>query len=84
MIAAINPTSRRHHLGAELRRLRQASGLTSTQAAERLLVSQPKMSRLELGQRAVNPRDVRDLCAIYGVTEQHVVDALMRMAAESR
>ncbi|WP_308407637.1 hypothetical protein [Streptomyces sp. RKAG337] len=42
------------------------------------------MSRLELGQRAANPRDVRDLCAIYGVTEQQVVDGLMRMAEESR
>jgi transcriptional regulator with XRE-family HTH domain len=81
--ANINPTVRRRRLGAELRRLRRASGLTSTQAAERLLVSQPKISRLENGQRAISPRDVRDLCTIYGVTDPQLVDSLMRMAEES-
>jgi len=81
--ANINPTVRKRRLGAELRLLRKASGLTSTQVAERLLVSQPKISRLENGQRAISPRDVRDLCTIYGVTDQQVVDSLMRMARES-
>ncbi|MFF1447297.1 helix-turn-helix domain-containing protein [Streptomyces sp. NPDC058274] len=83
MAANINPTVRKRDLGAELRRLRKASGLTSTQVAERLLVSQPKISRLENGQRAISPRDVRDLCTIYGVTDQQVVDSLMRMAKDS-
>jgi transcriptional regulator with XRE-family HTH domain len=81
--ANINPTVRKRRLGAELRRLRKASGLTSTQVAEQLLVSQPKISRLENGQRAISPRDVRDLCAIYGVTDRQFVDSLMRMAKES-
>ncbi|UUU37708.1 helix-turn-helix domain-containing protein [Streptomyces sp. NBC_00162] len=78
-----NPTVRRRRLGAELRRLRLARGLTSTQVAERLLISQPKISHLENGRRAIKPRDVRDLCALYGVTDPQVVDALMRMATES-
>ncbi|MFG2985581.1 helix-turn-helix domain-containing protein [Streptomyces sp. NPDC048258] len=77
-----NPTVRRR-LGAELRRLRLACGLTSTQVAERLLISQPKISHLENGRRAIKPRDVRDLCGLYGVTDPQVVDALMRMATES-
>jgi transcriptional regulator with XRE-family HTH domain len=81
--AHINPTVRKRRLGAELRRLRKASGLTSTQVAERLLVSQSKISRLENGQRAISPRDVRDLCEIYGVWDEQVVDSLMRMAKES-
>ncbi|MEU8980432.1 helix-turn-helix transcriptional regulator [Streptomyces sp. NPDC048309] len=83
MAANINPTVRKRRLGAELRRLRKASGLTSTEVAERLLVSQPKISRLENGHRAISPRDVRDLCAIYGVTDQQVIESLMRMAKES-
>ncbi|MEE1761072.1 helix-turn-helix domain-containing protein [Streptomyces sp. SP18BB07] len=83
MAANSNPTVRRRRLGAELRRLRQASGLKSAEAAERLMVSQPKISHLENGRRAIHPRDVRDLCAIYGVTDQQVIDALMRMAKES-
>ncbi|WP_329388478.1 helix-turn-helix domain-containing protein [Streptomyces sp. NBC_01351] len=83
MAANGNPTVRRRRLGAELRRLRLASGLTSTQVAEQLMISQPKISHLENGRRAINPRDVRDLCGLYGVTDQRVVDALMRMAGES-
>ncbi|MFD8894915.1 helix-turn-helix domain-containing protein [Streptomyces sp. NPDC059566] len=78
-----NPTVRRRRLGAELRRLRLARGLTSTQVAEHLLISQPKVSHLENGRRAISPRDVRDLCGLYDVTDQQVVDSLMEMATES-
>ncbi|WP_030724779.1 helix-turn-helix domain-containing protein [Streptomyces sp. NRRL S-237] len=78
-----NPTVRRRRLGAELRRLRLARGLTSTQVAEHLLISQPKVSHLETGRRRISPRDVRDLCGLYGVTDRQVVDALMEMARES-
>ncbi|MFD9483306.1 helix-turn-helix domain-containing protein [Streptomyces sp. NPDC059991] len=83
MAANTNPTVRRRRLGAELRRLRQGSGLKSTEVAERLMVSQPKISHLENGNRTISPRDVRDLCALYGVTDQQVIDALMQMARES-
>ncbi|MFH0177491.1 helix-turn-helix domain-containing protein [Streptomyces cacaoi] len=83
MAAKNNPTVRRRRLGAELRRLRVASGLKSTEAAERLMVSQPKISHMENGNRAISPRDVRDLCAIYEVTDQQVVESLMEMAGES-
>ncbi|MFE9468611.1 helix-turn-helix domain-containing protein [Streptomyces virginiae] len=83
MAASINPTVGRRRLGAELRRLRLASGLKSTEVAERLMVSQPKISHLENGRRAISPRDVRDLCLLYGVSDNQVVDALMEMAGES-
>ncbi|QJT02959.1 helix-turn-helix domain-containing protein [Streptomyces asoensis] len=83
MAAKNNPTVRRRRLGAELRRLRVASGLKSTEAAERLMVSQPKISHMENGNRAISPRDVRDLCAIYEVTDQQVIESLMEMARES-
>ncbi|GHB26461.1 helix-turn-helix domain-containing protein [Streptomyces chryseus] len=82
MVASSNPTVRKRRLGAELRRLREASGLKSTEVAERLMVSQPKISHLENGRRSISPRDVRDLCVIYGVADQEVVDSLMRMARE--
>ncbi|MFC8953611.1 helix-turn-helix domain-containing protein [Streptomyces sp. NPDC057101] len=83
MAANSNPTVKKRRLGAELRRLRQASGLKGTEVAERLMVSQAKISHLENGNRTIRPRDVRDLCALYGVTDQQVVDSLMRMARES-
>jgi transcriptional regulator with XRE-family HTH domain len=60
-----------------------AGGLKSTEVAARLMVSQAKISHLENGNRAISPRDVRDLCALYGVTDQQVVESLMEMARES-
>ncbi|MDQ1596483.1 MAG: hypothetical protein QOH40_3039, partial [Arthrobacter pascens] len=83
MAANNNPTIRRRRLGAELRRLRLASGLKSTEVAELLMVSQSKISHLENGNRAISRRDVRDLCTIYEVTDQQVIDSLMQMAKES-
>ncbi|MCY0951169.1 helix-turn-helix domain-containing protein [Streptomyces sp. H27-S2] len=78
-----NPTIGRRRLGAELRRLREVSGMTTQQVAARLLISQPKISLLENGRRPIKPRDVRDLCGLYGVRDQRRVDDLMQMAGES-
>jgi hypothetical protein len=47
------------------------------------MVSQPKISHLENGRRTISPRDVRDLCALYGVTDQRVIGSLLQMAKES-
>ncbi|GAA3488930.1 MULTISPECIES: helix-turn-helix domain-containing protein [Streptomyces] len=80
----INPTVRRRRLGQELRRLRETKGLTAEGVAERLLVSQSKISRLENGRRSISPRDVRDLCGVYEVEDPRVVESLMQMAKDSR
>ncbi|MFC1419943.1 helix-turn-helix domain-containing protein [Streptacidiphilus cavernicola] len=82
--ASINPTVRRRRLGAELRRLREQKGMTAEDVAQQLLVSQSKISRLENGRRSISQRDVRDLCTVYGVTDEIMVDGLMTMARESR
>lgn len=79
----VNPTVSRRRLGSELRRLREISGMTTQQVAERLLISQPKISLLENGRRVVKPRDVRDLCGLYGVQDQRRVEHLMQLAGES-
>ena len=65
----VNPTVRRRRLGAELRRYREAAGMTIDQVAERLECSASKISRLETGQTGSSPRDVRDILAIYQVGE---------------
>nr|WP_018538653.1 helix-turn-helix transcriptional regulator [Streptomyces sp. SID8354] len=80
----VNPTVRRRRLGQELRRLREDKGLTAEQVAERLLVSQSKISRLENGRRSISQRDVRDLCGVYEVEDRRIVDSLMQMAKDSR
>ncbi|MFC9121895.1 helix-turn-helix domain-containing protein [Streptomyces sp. NPDC057067] len=80
----VNPTVRRRRLGQELRRLREIKGMTAEEVAERLLVSQSKISCLENGRRSISQRDVRDLCGVYEVEDHRVVDSLMQMAKDSR
>ncbi|EFE83273.1 DNA-binding protein [Streptomyces albidoflavus] len=82
--SSVNPTVRRRRLGQELRRLRELKGMTAEQVAERLLVSQSKISRLENGRRSISQRDVRDLCGVYEVEDHRIVDSLMQMAKDSR
>jgi transcriptional regulator with XRE-family HTH domain len=80
-----SPTLRRRELGARLRELRQAKGLTVDEVAGRLLVSAPKVSRIETGAggRGVNLRDIRDLCDLYEVDAAER-EKLMRLARESQ
>ena len=84
MASNVNPTVRRRRLGQELRRLRELKGMTAEEVAERLLVSQSKISRLENGRRSISQRDVRDLCGVYEVEDSRVVESLMQMAKDSR
>lgn len=84
MAGNVNPTVRRRRLGQELRRLREDRGMTAEEVADRLLVSQSKISRLENGRRSISQRDVRDLCEVYQVDDKKLVESLMHMAKESR
>jgi transcriptional regulator with XRE-family HTH domain len=79
-----SPTLRRRELGTRLRSMRSSHGLTVEQVAEQLLCSPSKVSRMETGQRAATLRDVRDLCRIYGVTDQAEITRLMNLAREGK
>ncbi len=79
-----SPTVRRRELGALLRALRNKKGLTVEQVAERLLCSPSKMSRMETGHGTATARDIRDLCGLYGVTDEAERDHLMALARESK
>jgi transcriptional regulator with XRE-family HTH domain len=79
-----SPTVRRRELGALLRSLRSDLGLTVEQAAEQLLCSPSKVSRMETGQRGATPRDVRDLCDLYGVLDKLERERLMTLAREGK
>ena len=79
-----SPTVRRRELGALLRALRLEKGLTVEQAAERLMFSMSKLSRMETGHGVATPRDVRDLCDLYGVTDQAERDRMMALAREGK
>ena len=79
-----SPTVRRRELGALLRKLRLEKGFTVEQAAERLMFSMSKLSRMETGHGVATPRDVRDLCDLYGVTDQAERDRMMTLAQEGK
>jgi transcriptional regulator with XRE-family HTH domain len=79
-----SPTVRRRELGALLRRLRTDKGLTVEQAAERLMVSMSKLSRMETGHGIATPRDIRDLCDLYGVTDEAEREHMMTLAREGK
>ncbi len=79
-----SPTVRRRELGALLRALRNEKGLTVEQVAERLLCSPSKVSRMETGHGVATPRDIRDLCELYGVTDEGDRERLMSLAREGK
>jgi transcriptional regulator with XRE-family HTH domain len=79
-----NPTVRQRELGMRLRQLRSTAGLTLEEAGQQLDCSATKISRMETGSRRASVRDVRDLCAIYGMTDQTRVDELMVLAGQAR
>jgi transcriptional regulator with XRE-family HTH domain len=78
-----SPTLRKRQLGMELRRLREAAGITIDQVAERLECSGSKISRIETGQTGVTPRDVRDMLGIYNVQTEYA-EVLLQIAREAR
>lgn len=79
-----SPTVRRRELGALLRSLRQARGMTVEQVAAELLCSPSKVSRMETGSRAATLRDIRDLCDLYDVTDPAERERMSRLAAEGK
>jgi transcriptional regulator with XRE-family HTH domain len=66
------PTVLRIVLGTQLRRLREASGITREAAGDAIRASHAKISRLELGRVGIKERDIEDLLTLYGVTDQAV------------
>ena len=79
-----SPTVRRRELGALLRKLRTGKGLTVEQAAEQLMISMSKLSRMETGQGVATLRDIRDLCDLYDVTDEAERDRMVNLAREGK
>jgi len=76
MTTAVESTVRNAVLGEELRRLRDAAGLTLNQAAEKIGISYSHLSRMETGKRQAGVADVASLLAVYGVIGQERRDLL--------
>jgi transcriptional regulator with XRE-family HTH domain len=79
-----SPIGSRRRLGAELRRLRNKSGLTLDEVAERMTCSTSKISRLETGKGLPKVPDVSELMRIYGVASDTERDMLLRLVHDGR
>ena len=74
------PTALRIALGAQLRRLREARGITAEEAAEAIRATHSKISRLERGRTGAKQRDVADLLSLYGITDETVREEMLMLA----
>jgi transcriptional regulator with XRE-family HTH domain len=80
---AAGPVVLRIRLGATLRRLREARGITAQQAAEAIRGSDSKISRIELGRHAAREIDVSDLLTLYGVIDPAERESLLMLASQA-
>jgi transcriptional regulator with XRE-family HTH domain len=80
---AAGPVVLRIRLGATLRRLREARGITAQQAAEAIRGSDSKISRIELGRHAAREIDVSDLLTLYGVSDPAAREPLLLLASQA-
>ena len=81
--AGYEPTALRIALGAQLRRLREASQLTTDEAGQAIRATHSKISRLERGRSGAKQRDVADLLSLYGVTDETEREGLLALARQA-
>jgi transcriptional regulator with XRE-family HTH domain len=77
------PTVLRILLGTQLRRLREARGITAQQAAKEIRASESKISRIELGRNAFREVDIADLLTLYGITDTAEREQLLSLASQA-
>jgi transcriptional regulator with XRE-family HTH domain len=82
-IPTSGPTARRLVLGSQLRRLREAKGISREDAGYSIRGSGSKISRLELGRVGFKERDVADLLTLYGVESDAERNTFLEMVSES-
>lgn len=82
MPARNHPTARQVRLGMELRKLREAVGMSGTEAAAFLGGERSQISHIEAGRWGVSGQRVRRLAGHYSVTDAELIDALVAQAEE--
>jgi transcriptional regulator with XRE-family HTH domain len=78
-----SPTVLRMLLGSQLRKLREAKGITREEAGYLIRASESKISRMELGRVSFKERDVTDLLGMYGVDDEGDRAALVALARKA-
>ncbi|WP_142170700.1 helix-turn-helix transcriptional regulator [Streptomyces sp. SLBN-134] len=82
MVKRREPTARQARLATELRRLREAAGLNSRQAAALLGVAPAQITHIESALAGVSEQRVRRLASHYACVDEEFIDALVAMATD--
>ncbi|WP_458243901.1 helix-turn-helix domain-containing protein [Streptomyces sp. MAI_2237] len=82
MVLRREATARQVRLGCELRRLREAAGLTAIEAAALLGANRVQMSHIESGLAGVSEERLRRLASHYACLDTEFIDALVAMATD--
>ncbi|WP_031517749.1 helix-turn-helix domain-containing protein [Streptomyces sp. NRRL F-5123] len=73
-------TARQERLGAELRKMREAAGITARDTARLLGTDPAKVSHIEAGRLGVSEERLRRLASFYQCGDEALIDALVVMA----
>ena len=73
-------TARQERLGAELRKMREAAGITARDTARLLGTDPAKVSHIEAGRLGVSEERLRRLATFYECGDTTLIDALVAMA----
>ncbi len=84
MVDSGSPLVQRRRLRADLRRARQASGLTQDQVAHEMDWSLSKIIRIEAASSGISANDLKALLNLYGISEPERVDSLLALAKAAR
>jgi transcriptional regulator with XRE-family HTH domain len=79
-----SPLVQRRRLRTELKRARQASGLTQEQVAAEMDWSLSKVIRIESASSGISANDLRALLQLYGVADPEQVASLLALARAAR
>ncbi len=81
--SASRPTVRRRIVGAQLRRLRESSGVTRREAGASIGVGESRLGRIEAGRAGLEEHDVKQLLELYGIHDAAERDELLILAREA-
>ncbi|MFD5316973.1 helix-turn-helix domain-containing protein [Streptomyces sp. NPDC127098] len=75
-----HPTQRQRRLAEELRRLRESTGMSATEAGSHADLGRAHMSHIETGRTGISEDKLRRLLNAYGVASKPLVNELVEMA----
>ncbi|MFJ4190430.1 helix-turn-helix domain-containing protein [Kitasatospora sp. NPDC089509] len=74
-----NPTLRQRRVGAELRKMREAAGLSTSTLSRALGIDRTQISQVESGKIGVSPERLRSFAAACKCMNEPLIDALESM-----